>query len=384
MVEIPDDSVRGKCSERKYSIIALGLYLVINLIFIVKYGLRVNTLCIIVGIILFLTLVFGVFKLSNSRFLGRNIIWVVVIFTVFSYCLTLFVPLETLNVDRWQIITCFCKAVENGEYPYLSHPENIPENLPGPSPFYFVLSYPFYKLNFFEGIPLAASFLWYFCIPFKSRKNRVLTTLLLLISPVYMYEIMVRSTIITNSLIILIWAIYFVRFGKWKAKTVFFNAILFGMLLNTRNVFIIPVLIYGVYYVCKKQTQMKILWWSLVSIISFISLYAFLAAVWGVENVLEYNPFRVQSEMIIPIWLSVTVVFLAVVAGAFVKKSENIVFYSCLIFFISAFSTYLWTSFRDESFSYAYLEHFDITYFLFSYTFALYLIKPELCIKVRQ
>lgn len=383
MSHFPDNTIRGNNIENNYSIIALGLYLFINLIFIVKYGLRVSPLVVILGIVLFLTLVLGIFKLYNNRFVDKNIVWLLLIFAVFSYCLTLFVPLESLNVDRWQIITCFCNAVENGEYPYLSHPENIPENLPGPSPFYFVLSYPFYKLNFFEGIPLAASFLWYFCLPFKSRKNRVLTTLLLLISPVYIYEIMVRSTIITNSLIILIWATYFVRFGRWNASTVFFNALLFGMLLNTRNVFIIPVLIYGVYYVCRTQTQMKILWWSFVSIIFFLSLYALLAAVWGVENVLEYNPFRVQSEMIIPAWLSVTIVFIAVVAGAFVKKSENIVFYSCLIFFISAFSTYLWTSFHDESFSYAYLEHFDITYFLFSYTFALYLIKPEICIKVR-
>lgn len=266
MSHFPDNTIRGNNIENNYSIIALGLYLFINLIFIVKYGLRVSPLVVILGIVLFLTLVLGIFKLYNNRFVDKNIVWLLLIFAVFSYCLTLFVPLESLNVDRWQIITCFCNAVENGEYPYLSHPENIPENLPGPSPFYFVLSYPFYKLNFFEGIPLAASFLWYFCLPFKSRKNRVLTTLLLLISPVYIYEIMVRSTIITNSLIILIWATYFVRFGRWNASTVFFNALLFGMLLNTRNVFIIPVLIYGVYYVCRKQTQMKILWWSFVSI----------------------------------------------------------------------------------------------------------------------
>ncbi|MDK2773252.1 MAG: hypothetical protein KYX68_13675, partial [Flavobacterium sp.] len=156
------------------------------------------------------------------------------------------IPLENLKIDRWSVTSSFWDNYFKDLYVY--NAKSFDGNNPGPMPFYFIIMLPFYFLKEYSYITVIAIFLLYSKI--RKSKERELFTILVISSVYIYYEIIARSNIFFNSTLILISLFYFFN----KNKSIVLNGIIFGLLLSTRNVFVI---VYGITFLfsLKKDIQ---------------------------------------------------------------------------------------------------------------------------------
>jgi succinate-acetate transporter protein len=175
----------------------------------------------------------------TNRFRYLNHCLVLSYFAV-SAILFIKIPAESLNVDRRDVITSFWDNYFNGEYVYFA--QSFAGNYPGPMPFYFVLALPFYwygELGFFSLMGLIAFVL----LIRASKKSRTATTaymLLIMVSAFFLWEVTCRSNIFLNAVLVLLSITYILQ--SIEAKTgryILRTGILIGLLLSTRNVFVI-------------------------------------------------------------------------------------------------------------------------------------------------
>lgn len=129
--------------------VCLFIFIFVNFLFLVKYSSR----------ILFYYLPFSIFisvlfiLLWNNRFylIGTLIRFkisykaLLILFLILSFFIFLFIPKETLHVDRWSVINSFWENYFNNKYVYYA--KSFDNNSPGPMPFYFVLALPFYLIG---------------------------------------------------------------------------------------------------------------------------------------------------------------------------------------------------------------------------------------------
>ncbi len=360
--------------------LSLSILWLVNVLFIFKYGLRISVF-FSSSIVLFYTIIIWLIFRHQSFLSKINLLYVLAAVSVIAFIPTLFIPVESLNVDRYKIISLFVSSVENGLYPYSQFTDE--GNPPGPSPVYFLLAYPFYKFGLFQGMALLVPWLWYFFVPFKDKERKNISTILILTSCIWYYEVVTRSTILFNSVLVCIWAIHFAKFSKWNIKALVFNGILAGLLLNTRTVFIIPMLISGlcvlIYY--PRNDKIKILIWGAVLTVTFIFPFLLMGSIWDFESIIQNNPFTVQSEMILPSSLMALFIIATVIAACFTRKLINAVWVSGFMLFIVV-SVNIARCIYILGFYDAVIEsHVDITYLLFSIPFLIYFIKP--CTRIK-
>lgn len=365
---------------------SMAVFLLVNILFVIKYASRISVPVAVGGVAAYLLIVAACFYVSGR--IRRPVILVgILAYSAGMLFVASMVPMETLNVDRWEVITAFWNAVENGEYPYFAHACNS-GNPPGPSPVYFFLSYPFYKTGLFQCMALMALWLWVLFVPsraFVSNRHRALTILLFMCSPVLAYEIVTRSTILFNAVIFFIWAVYFVRFPLWHPVAVIGNALLLGFILATRSAYVVPVLVFGFYYLSSRwrEDRVKIVLWGLVAFAAYASVFGLLVLIWGLDSFLTCNPFMVQSEMIIPMWLACLLLGMSVAAGLVSRTPVMAIWLSGIILFVSGLSQIVLVSVLN-GFHNAFVEsHADITYMLLGLPFLLYFINAR-CLAGRE
>ena len=123
--------------------ISLFIFLFVNFIFSVKYLSRATNYYLIVSILIlaFYIYLWKYRHLFNKYFNSLNRINFLVLLVFFLISIYIFnkVSVDSLNVDRWSVITSFWDSFFKGEYVYLAK-SNV-GNPPGPMPFYFILAY---------------------------------------------------------------------------------------------------------------------------------------------------------------------------------------------------------------------------------------------------
>lgn len=318
--------------------ISLLIFIFINIVFVVKYSLRINLEAMIFISICYCCLCCLICKYSDK--LNNTItLYILITITFIGIILNNIIPLESLNVDRWEMISTFERAVENGDYPYLQK-GLISGNYPGPSPFYFVLCYPFYKLNFYVGIPLFSLWLFYFVCKKSKLSNCYFSTILLAISPALLFEITTRSTIIFNSILIFCALIWLRNLKSMSLGSLILNGIVIGLLLNTRNVFIVAIVVFF-FLLIREINYKKVSIWCFSCFCSFVGTYLILILLWGIDNFMEMNPFKVQSEFIIPSIYNYLFIILSIVAGLIVKNFNQAIFVIGIVLFICGLTVFL-------------------------------------------
>ena len=191
-----------------FKIIPLILYFGINNLFLYKYGIRQNAINIYALLILFNVLsVFIIFFLKkieiNESFLKIAFWCIVISFFCFTIVLNIKVGGSNLNVDRWSAMSVSIKALLENNYPYteLDHLNQGSSNLPS----LFIIGLPFYLLGNI-GFIQSFSFLFYTFLIYKtikSPKARLAGILLLITSIFYLWEIYVKSDLMSNFIFIL-------------------------------------------------------------------------------------------------------------------------------------------------------------------------------------
>ncbi len=368
--------IQAKLLNKKY--FSLFFFLVINFIFAVKYLSRVSSYFLIFSglIIIFYLLIWFKKVEITSLLMQLKLSTKVFMFLYFTFSMALlyFVPKESLNVDRWSVISSFWQNYFHNEYVYAA--KSFDGNYPGPMPFYFLLALPFYLIGELGLFSFLGILVFFFLI--KKRNNSLVNNTILLLfiatSLFYIWEIYTRSNIFTNGSLILLSIIFFFEKYKKGLHSNLIFGVLIGLMLSTRNVFVIPYMITFVFALKTKKIDLKNTFYLGVIALSIFSL-TFLPFVWNhFEDFKLMNPFIIQSSFLMPLQFSLLFIFLAFCLSFFCQEETDVYFYSGLSLFFTILFYFGFVIF-NSSFKIAFYESkADISYFILCMPFFIYFL----------
>ncbi|PKP24855.1 MAG: hypothetical protein CVU03_10665 [Bacteroidetes bacterium HGW-Bacteroidetes-2] len=362
--------------------IAFFVFVFINFIFSVKYLSRITDYFLVISLVISLIyILIWRFKLLLKKFYPQLYllnIFILLLFIVVSLFLFYVIPVETLNVDRWSIINSFWDTYFSGGYAYYGRGHT--GNPPGPMPFYFILALPFYAIGEMGLYSLLGIFAFYFMMRYSKFSNDLQTIgiILIALSSFYLWEIVSRSNTFINAALIVFSLIYILKQKMFSTKKIIGIGVLIGLLLSTRNVFIIPYIIAFLFIWRTKRIRFKqLILLGFISLIVFI--ITFLPFVLGhFEDFKIINPFLIQSSFLIPFGYTVFFIVLAIFLSLLCKKNADVYFYSGITLFISISIYFLYHS-KHSGFYTTYFESAgDISYFILCTPFLLYFILTGL------
>lgn len=199
-------------------------------------------------------------------------------------------------------------------------------------------------------------------------------------SPFYLWEVLVRSNIFLNAVLIACSIVLFFRIKNYASlKNQLFIGGIIGLLLSTRNVFALCYIIFFLHTIRTGQLSLKsAIKIGAISVLIFIS--TFLPFVMGFrDDFLQMNPFIIQSSFLMPFGWVVTAILCSCFMFLFCKQNADVFFYSGVILFITimlhfayhALSTSVYISLIQES-------SIDVSYFILCIPFFLcYLLNGQ-------
>ncbi|SER26440.1 hypothetical protein [Neolewinella agarilytica] len=357
--------------EKINSWLALGPILFINFLFVWKYGSRATDRAVVAAALLVAVQV-GWVLLSDSisvsdKWTGRIVIAAGLLLLVFAALAAWVIPLESLNVDRWSVISSFWEAAAEGKYPYFA--ESHMGNPPGPMPVYFVIAWPFYALGALDTLAAVGYLLLLFGLYRTPAKAKRLVPLLL--TSVFMFwEIAVRSNIFTYSVLVMFALEYFRRRqDKAWGTNLMLQAIVIGLLLSTRSVFALAYVSYFLASLKLKEMPFgRMVAFGSVALVAFGLSFLPFVLIWP-ESFREMNPFLVQSSFLLPAWFIPGFFGLAAASALLIKRSEDVplaagwVLFLCILLY--AIFHVLTSGFEEAFFG----SKVDLSYFLLAVPF---------------
>lgn len=351
--------------------LALGPILFINFLFVWKYGSRATEWA---GVVAMLVVGAQVAWVMNASRIQLSDKWVRMVVMAAGLALLAVaglaswkIPLESLNVDRWSVISSFWEAAVVGEYPYFA--TSHMGNPPGPMPVYFLAAFPFFASGLLAF--LAAAGYWLMLRWQYRTLDKALLLVPLLMSSVFMYwEVAVRSNIVTYAVLVVMALEYYRRLGeKVWGTNLLLQAIVIGLLLSTRSVFALACVIYFLASLKLKEMPFgRMVAFGSVALVAFSLTFLPFVLLWP-ESFWEMNPFLVQSSFLLPAWFIPGFFGLAAASVLLIKRSEDIPLVAGWVLFlcILLYAVYhLMTSGFEEAF---FGSKVDLSYFLLSVPF---------------
>lgn len=350
------------------------IYIFCNSLFVYKYISRITiypsiALALYIACIsLFIALLYGIIDFNvSSR--SWNILYLIITI-VSAVCLTIvmlqFDP-STIRVGRYPAIQDWLSRLLRGEFPYSS------ETKPSGFPFLFALVLPFYLLGDSGLFQIFAFIIFSALLYIRSKGqgfNSLRSLLLLLVSPMFLYEIVVRSELFSNMIIVMLFLSVFYGF---KRKNNLISLIIFGIvggfLLSTRGIVLLIYLIFFGYYF-KKQKPVQGVAFTVSAAAGFlITLIPFI--IWDKHYFLNYGPFAVQMSYIAP-WMLIFAVAVSIVCALTITSEKMLYFAAaCTLFCVVSLSFLLMI--KNTGWHSALIDSgFDISYFAFALPFLLF------------
>lgn len=359
------------------NIISVSILSIVGALFVFKYSSRLisNTFAVLLIVAVYIIGYQALFIflnrldakkhawLSNQRLLlaafGLLIIGAIVVVTIMP---------DTSRVTRYSAIVEWIRRWQAGQFPWGGQTQFAPSGLP----FLFMLALPFYYLGnigYMEviGIILFGVILLKF---YAQNRAKWLSLFLLVLLPTFYYEILVRSELFFNMvLIIFIIALTEKYLDPQKPNLWFFIlGIFLGLGLSTRS---IVGLIYAGYYVYKfrRHVWQGILFSGFSLFVFGLTLLPFMA-----ENALvflgEGGPFSVQMGYL-SVGATVVFVLISMIAGWSASNMEDVFFYEGLLLFLIVVIALLPVAAQLGLYETIIKDGFDITYFIFCVPFLL-------------
>ncbi len=318
---------------------SIAIVLFINFIFYFKYSLRytefgfyIATFLLVIQILVFK---FGD-NISLSNKLKKIICYCFLIFLVGLVIISHFaIQLESLNVDRWSIISSFLTELYNGNYPYYA--KSHMGNFPGPMPVYFLIAAPFHEIG--ELSILSSLGYVFITILFITKVNKIENInflLFYLFTSLFMiWEITTRSNIFTYSIFTLLVLNEFINMGNKNNLKFYGLAILTGLILSTRSVYILPYIIFYLSSLINNEISFKRLFLFLsVALIAFISTFIPFVYFFPTDF-FKMNPFIIQSSFLVPKFYTFIFIAISILLSFGVKNKTDKLFYSGFSLFIA-------------------------------------------------
>jgi len=362
--------------------IVIALLVAINFIFCYKYATRYTDYALVLSLSLLIAQIYGFYyhnRLARLTWLPKAAVAVLLGFiTLLVIVSHTSISLDSLQVDRWSVISSFIHELSQGNYPYYARSHL--GNPPGPMPIYFLIALPFHLL----GELSLLSALGYTILAIALVRNYKESTYtmpisIFLLTSVFMFwEITTRSNLFTFSLLVVFVLDAFDRSKDHSQLSFYGIAICAGLMLSTRSVYILP---YVVFYLSalslREISYKKIILFTLVSMSAFaLSFLPFL--LYFYDDFWTINPFIIQSSFLIPSAYTLLFIAIAIVLGLLVRSSSDKHFYSGISLFI-AISIYALFHIHHSGLTRSYMESkVDISYFIFSVPFLLlYLLHDD-------
>lgn len=362
--------------------IAVVILVFINFLFLFKYSSRYTDFGIYISGLILLAQ-FAVYRFRKhitSSVKSKEIICFGLLIGIVAlvFISHFAIPVETLNVDRATVISSFLTELFNGDYPYFARSHM--NNFPGPMPIYFLIAAPFYLLGEL-GILSALGYLAFVLLIRKkinSPQNLNFILFYFLTSAYLVWEITTRSNVFSFTTMLLFVLIAFLNLKSLHTTRFYILAILTGLLLSTRSVYIMVYFIFFISSLTNREITFKRLFIFLsIAVLAFaFSFIPFI--VFFKDEFFKMNPFIVQSSFLIPSFYTVIFILISILLAFLVKTKIDKYFYSGLSLFIAIliYSIYHLVNFGYEE-SYIH-SNVDISYFIFCIPFlVLYLLESE-------
>ncbi len=349
---------------------ALFIYLFINSLMVWKYsakisfngGLAVIVYITVISCIIYLAFAGSKFKIPPAYSKPGYFLFIAVISTILFVIMKEFDP-NDIDVGRFHAINDWLTRTLNFEYPYDSVYK------PSGFPFLFVLVLPFHLLGD-AGLFQIFSFIIFSSLIFYRLKGndceKYSYIILLIFSPIFMFEVVVRSELFSNMtmvlLILLLGEKYYHKSGVWK--TVLFGLIA-GLLLSTRGIVLLIYIVYFGYYYKNQLRNLAIFSASVILgfTVTLLPLY-----IWNSTYFIMYGPFAVQMSYA-PGWMIILAVLISIAALKFINSFYRVYMAITWILFgvtLAALINYVIKFGLIESIIY---HKFDISYFIFPLPF---------------
>lgn len=352
--------------------ITISLLLLINFIFAYKYIERVThfslAISIVISVMQYASLSIKV-SAQTLKLISKAFIGLCVVLVFFSWYK---ISLHSLNVDRFSVISSFWNELLKGNYPYFA--KSHQGNYPGPMPVYFLVCFPFYWIGEL-GILSALGYVLFIRFITKRQKKVNPTAFIpfYFITALFLYwEIMTRSNIFTFSVLILFFLIEFESLISFNVKKLISIGFLTGLLMSTRNVYILVFIIFFLSSFLSKRLSIKqLLILSITALISFALTFLPLIIMFK-NDFLVQNPFIIQSSVLVPVYYSIAFVFIAFTLSFLVKNSDDRFYFSGIALFLSIL-LYAFFRIKEDGFYSAFHENrIDISYFILCIPFLVY------------
>lgn len=350
----------------------LILYLIINLLFIVKYSARISCKLSFIAAVTYTVSVFIVlFILQRINIKKKSTLLIL----IFSYVTLLVIgqsmidPYQ-LKVDRWSAIHNFIYNLFHGIYPYSAQTHLGGYGSPFPAWQFFHI--PFYLLGN-VGLSFFFSLGMFFMSIWKSFTSKQLSCIfvLMLLSPAIMYECLVRSDLITNFIIVASTINYLclnnVDVRKHWKKTAF----IVGIFLSTRLATAIPFFIYLFPYYRNFSRRQQIMFPIYIICTFMITFVPFMF--WNGEMLFffQYNPFILQTRqgsMTIVLLLIPIITYLAL---SWKNDFRQLMFHISLAMIVLVVVTFTYNMYTTNTWCELFQSRYDITYLDMSLSFLL-------------
>jgi hypothetical protein len=266
-----------------------------------------------------------------------------------------------LQVDRWSAIHFFLRELLQGNYPYMAG-----THLGGygsPFPVWQLFHLPFYFLGNVGLSFFVVSFLFiYSTHKFYGSKTALCIWLLLVMSPAYWYESVVRSDLITNIMLSATIVVWLKNKEIKLSEHIVSLAVLMGLLASTRFISLVPVAaLYGISFL-NLSFKKQLLFISIVVLVFVLTFLPFL--LWKGESLLffEYNPFVLQTRQGSPL---VLLLFAIVAVFSVIYASKKGVSFYLLVAYLLSFlvvTAFVEKMILNDAWEKLFSPMFDITY----------------------
>ncbi|WP_315578192.1 hypothetical protein [Hoylesella oralis] len=359
------------------------LYLAVNVLFVIKYSLRVLSVeWVFLVVLVYIIGVSGLFYLINKL---RRVHGIMLFFTVsIGIVLLIFAQYSIdpclLQVDRWSAIHNFLDNLLHGEYPYSAR-----THLGGyssPFPVWQLFHFPFYFLG---NVGLSIFFIFglfvYSIYRLTDNKCTLMVGCLMFLSPAFIYEVLVRSDLMANMMLTLLVINYLLSTHKSLNSAFFLVAFVCGLLLSTRLSTVVPIFIWLFGDYMQLSMKKKVLFLLMVFAVFFFTFLPFM--LWNIHDLFffKYNPFTLQTRQRNLIDLFIFIFFAIYWARtwklSYILLMRNIAY--CLLFIVLV--TFLHNMWLRDNFNALFTGVYDITYFDMSLPF---LVTAVCCEKEKK
>jgi hypothetical protein len=279
---------------------------------------------------------------------------------------------STINVDRWSAINNFILNLLHGISPYSAQ-----THLGGygsPFPVWQIFHLPFFLLG---DIALAMVFCFLcFIITIKwftdSNKVALSSLFMLILSPAFWYEVLVRSDLMYNFLCVLIALLIIRKLNINIQSNTVKLGIICGLFLSTRLSIFIPFALYFFYEFKSINFKKKIIFLFITLLVFLLTFLPF--AIWDFKTLFlsRHNPFILQTSQSSGLEI-IIVLFLVIYFSLRAKSNFNLtVSYISITFFILVGLTFLIRAFNNKFIWSIFSSAYDISYFNMALPFTIF------------